>query len=201
MFLLSQVFIYLFIFFVVFIKLFLIEANHRLQSSIDKFLIMFEETSKQLIESNSLQIQLADKLEENQNELNEARVKLLENEEKLNELVEKLAHCEGNLIELYILAKKIQTYPYKDLVETYKNDMNKKQQDIATLEEKLASLSKELISPRDETNYVAEKSEASSLECARKDLGTTRDAYANEMNDSEYKGKKSFFKYLFKPLI
>jgi hypothetical protein len=62
---------------------------------------MFEETNKQLIEAHMLQTQLADRLEENQSELNLVNAKLLnienENEEKLNELIEKLNEYEGGI--------------------------------------------------------------------------------------------------------
>jgi hypothetical protein len=75
------------------------ETNNRLQSSIDKLLNMFEDTSKQLNEAHSLQTQLADRLEENQCELNDTKTKLRniegEHEEKINELIERLGHYEG----------------------------------------------------------------------------------------------------------
>jgi hypothetical protein len=62
---------------------------------------MFEETNKQLIEAHMLQTQLAERLEENQSELNLVNAKLLnienENEEKLNELIEKLNEYEGGI--------------------------------------------------------------------------------------------------------
>jgi hypothetical protein len=62
---------------------------------------MFEETNKQLIEAHMLQTQLAERLEENQTELNLVNAKLLnienENEEKLNELIEKLNEYEGGI--------------------------------------------------------------------------------------------------------
>ena len=77
----------------------MLEANHRLQTTIDKLLNMFEETNKQLIESTSLQSQLADRLEENQSELRLVNAKLLnvenEYEEKFNVLIDKLNEYEG----------------------------------------------------------------------------------------------------------
>lgn len=60
---------------------------------------MFEDTSKQLSESHSLQIQLANKLEENQKYLNDfkTRYQNLESDhhEMINDLQNKLTNYEG----------------------------------------------------------------------------------------------------------
>lgn len=81
----------------------LIESSVKLQSSIEKILNMFEDTSKQLAESHSLQIQLANKLEENQKLLNDYKVRYQNLESDHVEIVEdfrnKLANYEGKIIE------------------------------------------------------------------------------------------------------
>lgn len=78
----------------------LIESSAKLQLSIEKILNMFEDTSKQLAESHSLQIQLANKLEENQKYLNDfkTRYQNLESDhlEIVDDLKNKVANYEGN---------------------------------------------------------------------------------------------------------
>ena len=71
----------------------------KLQSSIDKILSMFEDTSKQLVDSHALQVQLADRLEEHQRYVADIRVKYENLEadyaDKTEELQHKLANAEG----------------------------------------------------------------------------------------------------------
>ncbi len=68
---------------------------------------MFEDTSKQLVESHSLQIQLANKLEENQKYFNDLKTKYQnlesDHEEQVNELQNKLVNLEGKFF-FYILS-------------------------------------------------------------------------------------------------
>lgn len=70
-----------------------------MQANIDRVLNIFEETSRQLLESNSIQNQLADKLEECQNDLANFKVKYqnleIDFEEKQNEALKKINNLEG----------------------------------------------------------------------------------------------------------
>lgn len=164
---------------------FSLEANHRLQTSIDKILNRFEETSKQLIESHSLQTQLADRLEENQLELSLARTKLLnvesENEERISELIEKLNQCES-MFNLFFCYETMvnQFYSFKGLAESYKNEIEKKQRELVLLEQKLEGFTRDF-----------EKSEISSVENVR---NVQKSLSAHEFNDD---GDVSDIKGLF----
>ncbi len=72
-----------------------------MRGTIDKLLNMFEDTSKQLNESHSLQIQLANKLEENQRYVFELENKYQTSETKyqdlINELQNKINNLEGKI--------------------------------------------------------------------------------------------------------
>ncbi len=60
---------------------------------------IFEETSRQLLESNSIQNQLADKLEECQNELSSFKIKYqnleIDLDEKQTDALKKINNLEG----------------------------------------------------------------------------------------------------------
>ena len=76
-----------------------LDANLKLQANIDRVLNIFEETSRQLLESNSIQNQLADKLEECQQDLANFKVKYqnleIDFEEKQNDALRKINNLEG----------------------------------------------------------------------------------------------------------
>ena len=76
-----------------------LDANLKLQANIDRVLNIFEETSRQLLESNSIQNQLADKLEECQQDLANFKVKYqnleIDFDEKQNDALRKINNLEG----------------------------------------------------------------------------------------------------------
>ena len=79
----------------------IIDTNVKLQSSIDRILSMFEETSKQLSTSNSIQNQLAEKLLDSQKEVDELKIQLTNNlsqlEQNLNKVNQQLNDAKNQI--------------------------------------------------------------------------------------------------------
>ena len=136
---------------------------------------MFEDTSKQLSESHSLQIQLANKLEENQKYLNDFKIKYqnLESDhiEMINDLQNKLNNYEG-------------------LTDAYEIDINSKKQQIIQLEQSLSET--KFLLDEAQSQIESEKTELSNLETVRKDLEAQRSFYTNEIKDNDIKGTLSY---------
>ena len=79
----------------------ILESNTKIKLTVDKVLDMFEDTSKQLVESHSLQIQLAMKLEDNQKAQSELQTKYdnieVEQNEMNSEFLNRINNLEGKL--------------------------------------------------------------------------------------------------------
>ncbi|CAF0917327.1 unnamed protein product, partial [Brachionus calyciflorus] len=148
----------------------LIDTSLKVQASIDKVLNMLEETSKQLNESNSLQIQLAYKFDENQRTLEDYKNRYqnleFDYEEKLADLHKKMANLEG-------------------LVGAYEFEIQQKKNIITQLEMNLNDTRQELINAKHEIEN--EKTELSNMEVIRKDLEAQRSLYVNNLQDSDIK--------------
>jgi DNA repair exonuclease SbcCD ATPase subunit len=160
----------------------IIDTNVKLQSSIDRILSMFEETSKQLSTSNSIQNQLAEKLLDNQKEVDELKIQLTNNleeyEEKNAELMSKLRNFDG-------------------LTAAYELDMQRNKAIIAQLEQNLSNVNQQL---NDAKNQIeCEKIELTNLESVRKDLEAQRTFFTQDLQDSEIKRKLvcELFRFVF----
>jgi chromosome segregation ATPase len=148
------------------------ETNIKIQTKIDRLFVIIEENGKQLAESNAMQVQLAQRLDENQRTLSEFRNKCqeveFEYEEKLGDMQKRLTNHES-------------------LSETYQSDMQKYKQQIGQLEQCLSEKALELSNAMSE--IVNEKNEVSNLETVRKDLEAQRSLITRDLQDSEIKGK------------
>ncbi|RNA01314.1 A-kinase anchor 9-like [Brachionus plicatilis] len=148
----------------------LIDANLKVQSSIDKVLDKLEETSKQLTESHSLQIQLAYRFEENQKMLDDYknRCQNMESDydERINEMQTRINNLEG-------------------LVSAYELEIRQKKTTIVNLEQNLVDTKQELANAKHVIEN--EKTELSNMELIRKDLEAQRSLYVNNLQDSDIK--------------
>ena len=135
---------------------------------------MFEETNKQLSDSNTIQIKLADRLEESQKLVSDLKIKYqnLETDylEKLNEMQRKIENFEG-------------------LTDAYENDIQMKRNKIFSLESELKSVNEMLTEAKCEIEN--EKNELSNLETVRKDLEAQRSFFTRDLQDSDIKGNKT----------
>jgi chromosome segregation ATPase len=134
--------------------------------------VLIEENGKQLTESNAMQAQLAQRLDDSQRVLGEFKSKCqeaeFEYEEKLNELQKRLINHES-------------------LGETYQSDMQRYKLQIAHLEQCLSEKGVELSEAMQE--IVNEKAEVSNLETVRKDLEAQRSLLTREIHDTDIKGR------------
>jgi hypothetical protein len=150
----------------------IIDTNVKLQSSIDRILSMFDETSKQLSTSHSIQNQLADKLIESQKEVDDMKTQLANNtaefEEKNQELLDKLRNFDG-------------------LAAAYELDIQRNKSVIAQLEQNLSSVSQQLNEAK--IQVECERNERSNLEAVRKDLEAQRTFFTKDLLDTEIKRK------------
>jgi hypothetical protein len=157
----------------------IIEASVKLQGNIDKILNMFEETKKQLIESNSLQIELADNFEMCKDQLDDLKMKYskmeIEKDEQLTELKRSVVNYQG-------------------LYDAYEKEIQNKKETIEQLESNLANNAQMLKEAN--AKIEMERNETSNLEVVRKDLEAQRSLFTAEMKDSDIKGT-FFFSFLF----
>jgi len=142
---------------------------------------MFEETSKQLSTSNSIQNQLAEKLLDSQREVDELKTQLTNNleeyEEKNAELMSKLRNFDG-------------------LTAAYELDIQRNKSVIAQLEQNLSNVSQQL---NDAKNQIeSEKIELTNLESVRKDLEAQRTFFTQDLQDNEIKRKLVWVVFLLK---
>jgi chromosome segregation ATPase len=132
---------------------------------------MFEDSSKQLCDSASIQIKLADKLEESQKIINDLSFKHQSLEadfqEKNAELQNRISNLEG-------------------LTEAYEHEIQLKKLKIEQLENELKSVSEMLNEAKHEIEN--EKYELSNLETVRKDLEAQRSFFTKELQESDIKG-------------
>lgn len=148
------------------------DANLKVQASIDKVLNKLEETSKKLVDSHSLQIQLAYRFEESQKMLEECRNRCqnleFDFDERINEMQTKINNLEG-------------------LVSAYELEICQKKNAIANLEQNLTDTKEELANAKHVIEN--EKTELFNMELIRKDLEAQRSLYVNNLQDSDIKGK------------
>lgn len=134
---------------------------------------MFEEKSKQLTEAIGLQVQLVEKLQHHQEDLEHLKTKHqnaeLDYAERIDELTKKLTNFEG-------------------LADAYEHDIKAKKQNIIQLEKELTNTVSMLQEARSEIE--CQRSENSSLEIARKDLVAQQSFLTNDLQDSQIKGKQ-----------
>lgn len=152
-----------------------IETNVKIQTKIDRLFSIIDDQHKQLIEANSMQAQLAQRVEDNQKMYNELKCKSqemeFEYEEKLNDLLKKVTN-------------------YESLVETYQSDLQNSMTKIAQLEQGLDEKAVELTEAM--SLIENEKNEVSNLETVRKDLEAQRSLFTKELQDTDIKGKTHY---------
>lgn len=132
---------------------------------------MFEESLKQLNDSISIQITLADKLEDSEKKITDFYIKEQNSEndkiEKINELQSKLFNCEG-------------------LVNAYENEIKKNKDIIFQLENDI-KISNQMLNEA-KNQIQNEKNELFNLETVRKDLEAQRCFYTENIQSNDLKG-------------
>ncbi len=160
--------------------LFLKESNLKIQTTIDKLLDMFEDTSKQLVESHFLQSQLSKKLDESQRSYVELEIKYEsvagDSDAAHAELQNRIANLEG-------------------LTNAYELDLQAKVQAYAQLEQVLVAAKEQLAEAKNDNDN--DKFELENLKRIKHDLEAQRELFTSVLDNEEIKGRKLSLLFIF----